>query len=57
MLNSLDAVAYACPVCDGPAKETEVSIEFWRGGAELFTIWVCEDDACEAHNPMVSHNL
>jgi hypothetical protein len=57
MLDSTDGSAYDCPVCGGPAKETEVWIEFWRGGAEMFTIWACEDDSCEAHKPMVSHNL
>jgi hypothetical protein len=35
----------------------EVSIEFWRGGAEPLAIWVCEDPACAAQHPMVSHNV
>jgi hypothetical protein len=46
-----------CPMCGGPADVVEVSIEFWRGGAEPLAIWVCEDPACAAQHPMVSHNV
>ena len=46
-----------CPLCGGPADEVEVWIDFWRGGKEPLTIWACQDEACEAHQPMVSHNL
>jgi hypothetical protein len=58
MLHSTNgSAACACPVCGGPAKESEVWIDTCRGGVEQFTIWLCEDDTCEAHHPMVSHNL
>jgi hypothetical protein len=58
MLHSTNgSAACACPVCGGPAKESEVWIDTCRGGVEQLTIWLCEDDTCEAHHPMVSHNL
>jgi hypothetical protein len=53
---AVDSV-FECPLCGGPAKESQVWIETWRGSAEQFTVWLCEDDDCEAHQPMVSHNL
>ncbi|HKV20046.1 MAG TPA: hypothetical protein VJR50_13505 [Mycobacterium sp.] len=57
MMQSADGSMSDCPVCGGPAKESQVWIETWRGGSEELTIWLCEDDACEAHRPMISHNL
>ena len=57
MLHSSSGSTCECPVCGGPAKESQVWIDTWRGGVEQLTIWLCEDDACEAHHPMVSHNL
>ena len=56
-MQSADGSMSDCPVCGGPAKESQVWIETWRGGSEELTIWLCEDDACEAHRPMISHNL
>jgi hypothetical protein len=57
MSQSVNGSPCPCPVCGGPANEVEVSIDFWRGGVEPLTIWACEDVKCEAHHPMVSHNL
>jgi hypothetical protein len=57
MSHSVNGSPCRCPVCGGPANEVEVSIDFWRGGVEPLTIWACEDVTCEAHYPMVSHNL
>lgn len=57
MAYSADGSACECPVCGGPAKESQVWIDTWRGGSEQFTVWLCEDDSCEAHHPMVSRNL
>lgn len=57
MMHASKRAVCECPVCGGPAKESQVWIETWRGSAEQLTVWLCEDDACEAHTPMVSHNL
>jgi hypothetical protein len=57
MLHSTNDLVCECPVCGGPAKEKQAWIETWRGGVEPLTYWACEDDTCEAHRPMVSHNL
>jgi hypothetical protein len=57
VLHSVNGSSSGCPLCGGLADEVEVSIDFWRGGVEPLTIWACQDAACEAHYPMVSHNL
>jgi hypothetical protein len=57
LLQYFRGVTSGCPVCGGPADEVEVSIDFWRGGLEPLTIWACHDAQCEAHYPMVTHNL
>ena len=57
MLHSSSGLMSECPICGGAAKETQAWIETWRGGVEPLTFWLCEDDACEAHQPMVTHNL
>ena len=57
VLQSFEGSSSGCPVCGGPAGVVEVSIEFWRGGAEPLEIWVCEDATCPAQHPMVSHDV
>ena len=57
MVHSSSGVTSECSICGGAAKETQAWIETWRGGVEPLTFWLCEDDACEAHHPMVTHNL
>jgi hypothetical protein len=51
-----DESAVRCPVCGGPARELDFSVDTGRRDVPV-TIRACLDTACDAYHPAAEQNI